>query len=190
MATGDQPGTEVKVVKLQNQPPMNRQAVDDRHEKFCQEYARDFNAHRAQVAAGYSEKSNASWMLMQRPEIVKRVREIVETRKQNYETDIALMLDELRLIAMQSGDLPLDEEGDIDYKNLSIEQKRCISAMETTVTKFGTTRKIKFHDKLTALLAFLKLNGLGLDLPTPPSENEDDNEKDIVYFVEPKKIKS
>lgn len=56
---------------------------NEKHEVFCQEYTKDFNASAAAKRAGYSEKNSAQTgsRLMRRPDVQERVKELLEEIK-------------------------------------------------------------------------------------------------------------
>lgn len=186
---------------------MNELAVAERHETFAREYARDFNAVRAAIVAGYSKDRAGSTAaeLRRRPEIRARIMELVEERKKLVEIDPNLVLHELALLGFSKmGDFyTLDDKGDphFDFSNLTEEQQRCVESLEIETYMEGKgeyareVKKIKFKlaNKAQALLGFAKLTGLDPSVVPPPTNptnsTPDEDDDDVIYFVEPKKLK-
>lgn len=68
-----------------------------KQEMFCKEYIKDFNGTRAAMEAGYSKKTayKIASENLRKPQIIKRLREEIENRKERVDVDQDYVLDVL-----------------------------------------------------------------------------------------------
>lgn len=134
-------------------------AINDKQLQFCKEYLVDFNATKAAIRAGYSDKSAYSQAhdLLNKPEIQANIRAIVKSFT-GPEDMIRKIICELQTIAF--GDMRDIAEWDGDTSVLKAskvlgEKAKLISELNTSTRhdKEGRTTniKVKLHDKMKAL---------------------------------------
>jgi phage terminase small subunit len=139
--------------------------LDDRQDRFCSEYLVDFNATRAAIAAGYSEKTARSQAsdLLTRPNVQDRVKELAESTMKETGDNRRRVILELQMIAY--GDMKdfMDwKDGKIEWKDSKIlgDKTRLVQEISESYSANGGSRKIKLHDKLKALEMLSKYYGL------------------------------
>ena len=78
-----------------------KKGLDDRQDRFCHEYLKDFNATRAAEESGYSKKTARVQAadLLSRPNIQARIREIADAKLLESGDPIIRIINELQLIA-------------------------------------------------------------------------------------------
>lgn len=130
-----------------------------KQKRFCEEYIRDWNATRAAIAAGYSEKTAYSigQENLKKPEIAAYIEEIQKDLQKLAGVSVLRNMEELRKIAYSDlTDLKRDWFTEKEFEELTPDQKACISeitAITRSYGKDGEERIIKFklHSKLDAL---------------------------------------
>ena len=72
-------------------------ALNDRQERFCREYMQDYNATQAAIRAGYSKKTAYSMGSenLRKPEVLARVRELQEEKRNSLVVSEAMIITEL-----------------------------------------------------------------------------------------------
>lgn len=131
--------------------------LTDKQELFCREYLVDLNAMRAVARAGYKLHGGNAFRLMQKPEVKKRIAELMEERNEvlNITSDYVLR----RLEEIDKLDIAdiLDSEGNLlavgDWPPV---WRQSVAAVEITQTRSsGETssclKKVKLPDKLKNL---------------------------------------
>lgn len=142
-----------------------------KQEIFCLEYCIDWDAKRAAIKAGYSEKTAYAigWENLNKPDIKTRISEIKADIEKHCGVSAARNILELKKIAyadignLKNGWISLKE-----WEDITDEQKAGIS--EIKITEHGV--QIKLHDKMRAMEILNKM--LGYNAP----------EKHDVEFIE------
>lgn len=155
-----------------------------KQKRFCQEYIRDWNATRAAIAAGYSEKTAYAigQENLKKPEILAYVNRVQTDLEKLAQISKLRILEELAKIAFSSiarlHNTWLDRK---DFEDLSENERACISEIETRIVKrnIGTKKdpdivdveqiKVKLFDKLRAIDAINRL--MGYDAPLKANLN-------------------
>lgn len=160
--------------------------IDDRQDKFCHEYLKDFNATRAARDAGYAEKTARQQAvdLLSRPLIQGRIREISDKALLETGNPIVRIINELQLIAFGDfKDLAEWDKWSIKWresKDLGC-KTRLIQEISETTNSSGGSRKIKMFDKLKAMEMLLKYYGVFKDEPLPP---EGHDQKVVIKMIQ------
>ena len=149
-----------------------------RQEIFCNEYCIDYNATRAAIKAGYSERTATSIGCenLTKPDIKSRINELQSNLSETAGISALRVLNEHKKIAFSSaGDLRSGWTKLKDFENLTEEQKSCIQEVSTKserrFEKVGEDNvlveeewvKIKLYDKQKSLDSISKM--LGYDAP-------------------------
>lgn len=125
-----------------------------RQAKFVEEYLIDFNATQAAVRAGYSAKTAR---VIGGENLLKPALQLAiqERQKQlSVESGVTpeMIVKELTRVGFFDVRKMFDKQGELkNIVDMDIDTAACISAVETTQGRAGTTRKIRFADKLKAL---------------------------------------
>jgi len=123
-------------------------ALNDKQERFCNEYLIDLNATQAAIRSGYSEKTSYSigQENLNKPEISAFIFQLMEARSKKVEVTQEDVLRELKNWAYSdiTETLTLDAEG---VKKLPIEIRRLITKFKRVKTTFegGSTDTIELH---------------------------------------------
>lgn len=151
-----------------------------KQEEFCQQYIIDFNATRAAKDSGYSEKTAYSIgnENLKKPEIQKRIMELIERRQERTQITQDMVLKELAILAFSdfTDFAEFTEGGEIRIKTFEEMPEgvtRAIkSVQEDRIMKEGKGGddilihdKLKYtlHDKVTPLIKLGNHTGLTLD---------------------------
>jgi phage terminase small subunit len=143
-------------------------SLDDRQEKFCREYLVDFNASRAAVVAGYSEKSakeQGSRMLTS-VNIVSRIKEIAdELMKKNGDPAQRIIIELQEIAFGDMKDFMEWKDGKIEWKDSKTlgSKTKLVQEISESYSATGGSRKIKLHDKLKAFEMLMRYYGLFKD---------------------------
>ena len=106
---------------------------NNKHEAFCLEYVKDFNARNAAIRAGYSEKSaqQQGCRLLTFAKVGERIKELQGTYKEDVQAEIERIKQELRGIAFTGGaDEGIDKKKNKDGEILEVSRKDKIKALE------------------------------------------------------------
>lgn len=141
---------------------------------FCEEYIKDWNATRAAIAAGYSEKTakeigsqNLTKLHIQ--EYIKEIRD--ELEKQAHISKLLILLEWKKIALSSISNLHETWLTRKDFNALNDEEKACIQEIDTKVIKknIGTSDepeivdvehiKVKMFDKPKALENICKMMG-------------------------------
>jgi phage terminase small subunit len=137
---------------------------------FVKEYLSDpkLNGPQAAVRAGYAETGAAS--LLNKPEIAMAVQEAMDIRSARLDITADRVLVELSKMAFANiADFIEWDDGKVRVlpgKNLSEDQTAAIAEITETPGKFGSSIKVKLHDKksnLELLARHLKILGTAND---------------------------
>ena len=155
--------------------------LNDRQEKFCYEYCLDFNATRAAIKAGYSEKTARSIAstLLTNVNIQARIKKMQDNLAETAGLSRLRVLNEHMKMAFSSiAHLHNTWIERKDFEQLTEDQKACIAEIDTKIrTEYeynpeSEERKpvrveyvrVKLYDKQKALDSISKM--LGFDAPT------------------------
>lgn len=145
----------------------NNELQNPKHELFCLEYLKDFNATQAAVRAGYSTisaRSTASKLL--KTEVVKtRIAELQKERLQAARIDASYVLNRLLIIDRLNVKDLLDDDGDLkDVKDWSEDWQTSIQALDIQVSTAGGVRTLTKKVKLPDRLRNLEMLGKHIDI--------------------------
>jgi phage terminase small subunit len=153
---------------------MPKEKLTPKQELFCQEYIKDFNATRAALAAGYSEKipSETGYENLRKPQIQDYLKKLLEKRSLRNEITQDRILEELAFIAFFDIRELFNDDGSLkNIKDLDERTARALAAVDSSkittkgkdeVTEF--IKKIKALDKRGALELLGKHLGMFADL--------------------------
>ncbi len=150
------------------------QPLTDKQKVFCQEYIYDWNATRAAIAAGYSEKTarQIGQENLSKPDIQAYIEEVQKDIEKQCGISRQRVLDEYIKIAFNSiahlHNTWIDRK---EFESLTEDQKACISEIDTKIIRRTIDEelvaveqiKIKLYDKNKALENISKM--LGYDAP-------------------------
>lgn len=117
-----------------------------REERFCLEYIIDYNATKAAMRAGYSEKSaaNAGYRLLKKDEILARVREIQEefNKTRSFEEKARVLMETWNLYEVATAAKPVlewdyDEHKYVETGEYQIDGKTAGKALELIAKMSG-----------------------------------------------------
>jgi phage terminase small subunit len=158
---------------------------NSRHEKFAQEIAAGKSAAQAYLAAGYRADRRTAWQARHRPDVSRRIEELIQTERklerqaiakaaQRYEVTAERVVGEIAKIAFANvgdyvrfgpnGELYLDLNGctrdeTAALQEVTIEHRQ----VGRDKSQQGRRIKVKLGDKLSALVALGKHLGLFVD---------------------------
>lgn len=137
--------------------------LNDRQERFCEEYLIDCNATKAATRAGYSEETAGSQGhdLLKKPEIVDRISQLQRERSERTQITADRVLLELAKIGFSDikdfldagntikdlSDMPSDKTSIVS----SIKVKKRTMNLDSGETMEQTETEFRLHDKLSAL---------------------------------------
>lgn len=174
--------------------------MNNKIERFCQEYVIDLNATKAAIRAGYSEKSAYSIgnRLLKKDEVQERLKELQSDLQKASEITALRILREQKKIAFSSIAHLHNSWIELkDFEALTDDQKACIKSISSKVVKknVGTKEepeivdvefvKIEMYDKQKALDSIANL--LGLNAPKEINSRIDFNQlsdEQIELFIE------
>ena len=133
--------------------------LNSKQENFCRQYLLDHNATQSALRAGYSKKTAGSQAhdLLKKPEIKKRIAQLTKPITEKLELTVEMILREISHIAFSNIKPFVDKEGNlVPIHKLKDSDAAAISSLdvdEITSGKLsiGTSKKMKFHNKLKAL---------------------------------------
>ena len=159
--------------------------LTDKQRRFCEEYVIDWNATRAAIAAGYSEKTAQviGSENLSKPIISEYIEEVQKDLGKLCGVSAARNVLELKKIAY--GNLSDFKDGWLtqkDFEELTRDEKACLSEIQYTIKKFDwgdeTIVKFKVHDKQRAIEIINKMLGYNavvkseVDINNPLTEDE------------------
>ncbi|PRY14361.1 phage terminase small subunit [Pontibacter ummariensis] len=132
-----------------------------KQDRFCLEYIKDQNATQAALRAGYSEKTAYSQgqRLLKNPEVQQQLAALRNQIMQESGVEVKSVVQELVKIAFTNVSDVLQSSDGLKVKpfeELTPAQLASIAEISETINKYGTTRKVKMHSKLTALDMLMK----------------------------------
>ena len=131
----------------------NEVDLTDKQRRFCEEYLIDLNATQAAIRAGYSKKTanEQGCQNLAKLNIQAYLQKLMAERSARTEIDADNVVRELGKLAFSNiGDyVTFGPEGVTlkPSKDLTNEQRACISAVSEMVIKDGRTVRFKLHDK-------------------------------------------
>lgn len=177
---------------------VNEGDLNERQERFCQEYVIDLNGTQSAIRAGYSQKTaySIAYNLLKKVEIQQRIKEIQSDLQKATGLTAIRILNEHKKLAFSSiahlHDTWIERK---DFEKLTKAEKDSIKSISTKVLKaqnIGTKDepeivdveyvKIELWDKQKSLDSIANLLGLNA-----PIKNEVDTGGLVVNFVSGKK---
>ena len=177
---------------------VNENGLNERQERFCQEYVIDLNGTQSAIRAGYSQKTaySIAYNLLKKVEIQQRIKEIQSDLQKATGLTAIRILNEHKKLAFSSiahlHDTWIERK---DFDKLTKAEKDSIKSISTKVLKaqnIGTKDepeivdieyvKIELWDKQKSLDSIANLLGLNA-----PIKNEVDTGGLVVNFVSGKK---
>lgn len=144
--------------------------MNDRRQRFIDEYMIDFNGTRAAIAAGYASKraTEQAARLLSIPEIRNEVNRRKAEICEGLRISAERVLWEMAALGFSNIFNYVEvSDGELRLKEMPSEIQGAVSSIK--VTKNGT--EIKLHDKLKALEFLAKYTGLTDKKGEPPVEN-------------------
>jgi phage terminase small subunit len=145
---------------------VNFDDLTGKQKRFCEEYVIDWNASRAALVAGYSEKTAYSIgnENLKKPEIQSYIEHIQKDLAKLCGVSAAMIINEAKKIAFANlSDFKEDWMTEKDFNQLTPEQKAALSEIvyESRITKEGTNTIVKFklHDKIKGMELLNKILG-------------------------------
>lgn len=152
--------------------------LTDKQERFCYEYCLDFNATRAAITAGYSEKTAYSigFENLIKPEIQARIQQMKANLSETAGISALKIINEHQKIAFSSiAEMYKDWFEMSEFDKLTPIQKSCIKSISTKIVKknIGTREepeivdieyiKVELYDKQKSLDSLSNI--LGFNAP-------------------------
>ena len=143
--------------------------LNDKQQKFCEEYLIDLNATQAAIRAGYSSKTARSigQRLLTNVDIQARIQELQLKRSDRTSIKADRVLQELARVAFADvTDVIRFDDGGIMFNDSSALDKdvtAAIASISHQKTDKGTTRSVRMHNKVGALLKLVDHLGLADD---------------------------
>jgi phage terminase small subunit len=157
-----------------------------RHEKFAREIVAGKSAAAAYRAAGYKADRRTAWQARHRPDVSRRIEELIQTEREQqkqaiakaakrYEVTTERIIGELARIGFANiyDLIEIDADGELRVNLVAISRDEAAALQEVTVeqvragrvgkTQRGTRVKIKLADKRAALVDLGKHLGLFVD---------------------------
>lgn len=134
-----------------------KEGLNEKQKTFCREFLRDFNATKAAVRSGYSEKTARSIGSenLSKPDVQQYIQALAIEMNAKTDNQIEAIIAELQIVAFGSMRDVADWGPDGVYiKDSSIlrhEAKLIAEVAEVSNEKTGSKVKVKLHDKLKAL---------------------------------------
>lgn len=155
-----------------------------RHEQFCCEYLKDFNATRAYrrvyPRSGVEAARRSASDLLTRPDVVRRLDAVRKELAASTDVTAAWVVDRLRTFGVADIRKVFDEDGRLrPIHTLPDEVAQAIASIEVVTSRIpGTdpveveyTHKVKLVDKLGAFELLGKHTGAFQPQPLPPSQD-------------------
>lgn len=140
----------------------NQHGLTDLQEKFCKEYAKDLNATKAYLRAGYAAKTDASAAagastLLRNPKIRSYLGEILELSEVSVISEIVKIAfaNITDIIELRNNALIFKDSADLSDRAKSALQSIRVTERYTEEGKVCTV-EVKMHDKLAALEKLMK----------------------------------
>lgn len=147
----------------QNTTPEISRELTAKEERFCYEYCIDFNATKAAIRAGYSEKSAASIGAenLRKPHLRKKIKEMQDNLAETAGISALKIIKEHEKIAfLNSGKLRDTWMALTEYDLLTDDEKSCIQEVSTKMGMFGESVKVKFYSKIDSLKELADIFGI------------------------------
>ena len=163
--------------------------LTDKMERFCKEYLVDHNATQAAIRAGYSKNTadKIGSENLRKPEIMKRLAQLTKPITKKLELTAEKVLTEISHLAFSNIKPFIDEEGNIvpihELKDSdaaaisSLDVDEITSGMGKAKVSIGTSKKMKFHNKLKALELLGSHLSLFKNELADPYEGQETNEE-------------
>lgn len=152
---------------------MSEKKLNAKHEKFCQEYMKDFNGAQAAIRAGYAEKSArvTASKLLTNPNIISRVRALQDEMLERLPVSIYYVLQgyiEVYERCMQHKEVMAWDYNEKKYMptgEYTFDSKGAMSALDSMgkyLQMFVEKKEVKVNTETTDKLASI-LNQLNSD---------------------------
>jgi phage terminase small subunit len=134
--------------------------------KFVKEYLVDFNATRAAIAVGYSERSARTQgaRMLANDNVVALLQKEAAKALERVDIKVDKTLNEIKLLAYSNmADYAEWGNGYVTLKDcteIPRELLACVSEVSQSETKYGTNIRFKLHDKKGSLDTLAKIEGL------------------------------
>lgn len=205
MAKNKNKNEELDAVELTAEESDQDKKLTPMEEIFCLEYLKHFNATKAAISAGYSEKTarQIGYENLTKPYIRVRLRDALDEVLGDKTEDVKKIINELRMIAFSdirdfvswsegSRKLVDPDTGKIHHAFRTIirapeemgDKARALAELSETESALSSSRKVKMYDKLRAI----ELLGKFYKIFTDKIEhtNPDGNMKPQVFVYLPK----
>lgn len=142
--------------------PPTRKMPTEKQKRFIEEYMVDFNASRAATVAGYAPNTAmvASRYVLENPCVSKEIAKRKKKLTDKCEITAERVLQEYaRLAFVDLGDIMQWGPNGVvleSSKELTEDQRRAVAEVSETMTKDGSSTRVKLHDKKGALDALAK----------------------------------
>lgn len=137
--------------------------LTDKQAAFIEHYLVDFNATKAALSAGYSEKTAHSigHENLRKPEIVEHIQKRLNDLKMTADEALSLLANQAR--SSIADYIEIDEKDgtfNINFKELKPEQLRAIKSVGIKKTKDGTSYQFELYDAQSAIKEIIRLHRL------------------------------
>lgn len=133
--------------------------LNDKQERFCDEYVVDLNGRQAAIRAGYSTNTakETAYELLQKPDIKERIAELQAEITERNKLKADQVINELRSLAFWDiGDFLNTGNTIKDISTLDKQTRRPVISVKTKTDHFeggsSTTTELKLADKRAALV--------------------------------------
>ncbi|MCL6100991.1 MAG: terminase small subunit [Bacteroidetes bacterium] len=153
--------------EVQDKTPEINKDLTDKEEAFCYEYCIDYNATKAAIRAGYSEKSAAvtACRMLTKANIKKKIQGLKDNLAETAGISALRVIKEHEKIAFLNGGKLRDGWYDpTEFDLLTDDEKACIQEVSTRQGMFGASLKVKLYDKQKSLDSISDI--LGFKAPT------------------------
>ena len=154
----------------------NEELQNPKHELFCLEYLKDFNATQAAIRAGYSSRSARSTAskIMKTDAIKQRISTLQKDRLDAVRIDATYVLNRLLTIDKLNVKDLLNDDGDLkDVKDWSDDWQTSIQALDIQVSTSGGVRTLTKKVRLPDRLRNLEMLGKHIDVSAFKDKEDD-----------------
>lgn len=123
--------------------------LNDKQQRFVEEYLIDLNAKQAGIRAGYKENSIDGLFNNKKIKEAIEIAKAERSRRTGYSQE--RVLNELAKLAFVNITDIVDSRTGKIKKDATREDLACIQSVKLKPNEFGTEREVKVHDKMKAL---------------------------------------
>jgi len=138
--------------------------MNEKQERFCQEYAKDLSAGRAAVRAGYSPNTAESQgsRLLRNDKVKQKIAELLKGATDKAAITLNDVIRELKIIMLVDLSQIATWQGNMvtmkSSAELTPEALRAVESVATTSSKDGTPQlRVKLHSKLRAAELLIRI---------------------------------